>query len=110
MILAPFFGIRNCGVARWMNRILILLELAIPVLGCYMQYTDPFGGKWMYAVIVATCYFGACILNAVLHKLNRLAVALVYGTSDPNEIGEIIRKREEKDLRTRMACRKAAQD
>lgn len=95
MRIAPFYGIRGNGCARWLNRILVIMEIAIGAFLVYMQLNDPIGGKsWYLYVIIAMWYLGVSVLNGVLHKLNSVILAIFYGTTDPDEIIYRIKQRE----------------
>ena len=97
MRLAPFFGIRGTACARWLNRILVTAELLFCALIVYVQITDPIlDKKWFLPLLIVIWYLGCSVLNAVLHKVNAVVLALYYGTDDPDEIVQIIRHKEER--------------
>lgn len=95
MIVAPFFGIRWDGCARWLNRVLLASELVFAAMLITVQITDPIvDAKWFVYLLAAVLYLGASVINGMLHKLNCVVIALYYGSTDPHEIAMKIKARE----------------
>lgn len=108
MRIAPFYGIRGNGCARWLNRILVIVEIAFGVFLAVMQLKHPIvDSKWFMALLLGVWYLGVSVLNGVLHKLNSVFLAIFYGTTDPNEIVYKIKKREAKRKGDRKTLAKA---
>lgn len=84
IILDPFYGVSETGdfAARMMNRLLILLEVAVAVaLVLYQLSTEAFGW-WFWIALPLGMRLGVKILHNALRFLWNLLLVLAYGTTD----------------------------
>lgn len=99
-LFAPFFGVSGFGrvFARWLNRLLILAEIAFAVWSFRYHLSEvwlPFETHWKILYFPG-CLVAANILNRILRGIWNIFIILFYGTSNPAEIASILDARDEK--------------
>lgn len=112
VLLDPFYGVSDAGVkiTRWMNRILLVAEVAAAVhFG--QKLADYIGWEtWMWALTPIALMLSIHIVNTVARWLWNIVVVIIYGTTDVEIIAESYARKAEKRRRKQLAKAKAKED
>lgn len=112
-MLDPFYGISENGMelAKWLNRILLVAELAAGwKLAQYQLQYHPLG-NWVWFVGIPLFLSAMGFVNSLLRQFWNIALTIYYGTTDPNEIAKAVNQSEmqaEQDRRRREQVRAIA--
>lgn len=107
MIIDPFYAEYDNRLAGWLNRVVILLELAAIVIAIREEVMFEWTGldvPWNYIVIGVGGLLAMRIINALLRFLCRIFNLFCNGSEDPNELAKIHSRHEGR--RQRRASRK----
>lgn len=97
-LLDPFYGITRTQqfIARILNRIILLAEIAGFGLLIYIHVANPYFDDWIYAVAPVIFFLAVSIINIFLRKFWNIIMVIRFGTSDPDEIADSLRAKNEK--------------
>lgn len=107
-LLDPFYGISSSGseIAKWLNRALLVGELAIGFkLAQYQLEFHPLG-NWVWFLGVPLFFTAIGIINGLFRKLWDICVVIFYGTADPDEIADSIIRAENQQIEQRRNVRR----
>lgn len=93
-VLDPFYGISNVGTvaARWMNRFLLVGEVAVLVLLARLQVEEHIlpVGNWVLIPAVPLSFALISLVNSLIRQVWNIILVVIYGTTDPDQIAEQI--------------------
>lgn len=106
----PFYGVSNAGVTitRWMNRILLVAEVAVAVwFGIFLHKEIHLSlGFYLWSPVFLLLFIH--LTNVVMRWMWNIIMVIIYGTTDTEVITESYRRRQEKRERKALAAAEAA--
>ena len=95
-MLDPFYGVSESGVeiAKWLNRMLLVAELAALWQLAKFQIINHVFGNWVWFVGIPLFLSAMGFLNSLIRQLWNIILTIYFGTTDPHEIGKTVAKTE----------------